>query len=351
MPKPLRRYLRPLSKHALSIFLVAAVGCATALADPVSELKSFSDFKQVELDRLMKGEVLTERGSLMDFPNGITVQTCFAVPYPPEKVARCLQQWDPSRHQELKVFGFGRLSAPVVMKDFDSLDISGKPYPVRWLREKISATTESHSDLNLNRAEAKELSDCVQKSDAPATVKQCFSKLLLARATAFQRSGFFGGAAYELGSETVLPGRQLQAMLGEQTRIEKEFDAILKQSGILTGKDAKLTPVYYYSFFDANHKASLSLGAMFMMPTGERIQLVDTEYYVCANYYTSTVLYEIWPIRAAGKEGSLVWRGDFFAAPTLAITKGTERVAYGALMLQSVKQFVRHFSEDLKASR
>jgi hypothetical protein len=46
-----------------------------------------------------------------------------------------------------------------------------------------------------------------------------------------------------------------------------------------------------------------------------------------------------------------VWRGDFFAAPMLAFTKGTERIAYGALMLQDIKKEIRCFQDEAKTGR
>ena len=46
-----------------------------------------------------------------------------------------------------------------------------------------------------------------------------------------------------------------------------------------------------------------------------------------------------------------MWRGDFVAAPTLALAKGTDRIVYGAIMLQEIKKVVRCFQDDLKAKQ
>jgi hypothetical protein len=64
-------------------------------------------------------------------------------------------------------------------------------------------------------------------------------------------------------------------------------------------------------------------------------------------YYTYVTLYQVWPIQERGRSGALVWRGDFFAAPTLTFTKGAERLAYGAIMLQELKKAVRCFQEHV----
>jgi hypothetical protein len=329
------------------LVLVLVAGPAIA-ADPVADLKNFSDFSKVDPARLLDGEVLAERGDLMNFPNGISVQTCFAVPYPAEEVARKIQHWDPSRHSELKVFGYFQLNDPVKMEDFSGLTLKASQYPVRWLRDKIADVSAASSDLNLTHAEAQLLADCVQKSKEPEKVAPCFHKLLFGRAQTFQQGGYAHSAAYEFEKESVLPQYQLQAMIREQKSIAHEFHPILMQSGLFSGVNTNLSPVYYCNYFDADHKATVSLGAIFVLPVGDHYQVLDTEYYVCASYFASAILYEVWPIQIGNKSGALVWRGDYFAAPVLSVTKGMERLAYGAIMLQQVKQSIRYFQDDLK---
>ena len=78
---------------------------------------------------------------------------------------------------------------------------------------------------------------------------------------------------------------------------------------------------------------------------------MDVQYYVSGKYFAAATLYEIWPIQLGEKSGALVWRGDFVAAPTLAFTRGTERIVYGAILLQEIKKVVRCFQDDLKAKQ
>jgi len=88
----------------------------------------------------------------------------------------------------------------------------------------------------------------------------------------------------------------------------------------------------------------------YLLPVGDHHQLLDVQYYVSGVYYACVTLYEVWPIREGARLGSLVWRGDFFAAPTLAFTKGTDRLAYGAIMLQELKKAVRCFQKNVTAN-
>jgi hypothetical protein len=334
--------------------LGSALSLAALAADPgpVGSLKSFSDFQEVDLNRLLNGDVLSERGSLMDFPNGISSQTCFVVPTSAEETAKRLQSWDPSPHRELKVFGFHSLHAPCELADFQQLDFKTSQKPVRWLLDKIVASTPAKSDVNLTHAEAQQLAGCIQKRSDPQKVSECMATLLLGRASAFQQKGLDGAQPYEAGGETVSPSVQLRTMLREQLVIAHEFQPILKKIGFVENETVpSLTPFYYWTLFDADYHGTITLGAVYELAVGDHFQLVDMEYYVSGNYYTSATLFEVWPIEVGGKPGALVWRGDFFAAPMLAFTKGTERIAYGALMLQDIKKEIHCFQDEAKTKR
>jgi hypothetical protein len=343
----------------LACFLLAlGAGCFLSVAavpestDPVEVIKGFSDFAAIDLGRVLNGDVLSERGSLMNFPNGISAQTCYAMALPADEAAKHLQFFDPSPYSELKVFAFHAVHAPAEPSDFQSLDFRNHQKPVGWLLDKTVATTPSRSELNLTRDEASQLAGGLSKQADPQKVSECWAKLLLARATAFQQKGLAGPTPYEVAGESVSPADQLRSMLLEQISISHEFLPILKGIGLL-GKDTmpSLTPFYYWTMFDADYHGTISLGAVYMMPVGNHFQLIDLEYYVNANYYTSATLYEVWPVQAQGKPEALVWRGDFFAAPTLRFTKGTERIAYGALMLQDIKKEIHCMQDEAKTKR
>ena len=326
---------------------------AATAQDPPAAMKSFAAFQRIDLNRLLGGDILVERGSLMNFPNGISGQTCFAVALPASETARRIQTWDPSPHSDLKVFAFHSLRMPCELTDFQSLDFRSSQYPIRWLLDKTLASTPAKSDLNLTREEAKTLASCAPKRSDPQKIATCWANLLFDRATRFQQKGLADVPPYEPGGQTVEPVAQLRKMLLEQPDVVHEFSPILKTMGLL-GKEAAASPpapFYYWSLFDADHHGTISLGTVYLLPVNDHYQLADIGYYVSGNYYTSITLYEVWPIQSGDKTGSLVWRGDYFAAPTLAFTKGTERIAYGALMLQDIKKEIRFFQDDLKASR
>ena len=342
----------------LVVFFPVGLSAALSLAacagpsDPVETIKNFSDFQQIDVGRLLNGDILTERGSLMSFPNGISAQTCFAIPLSAEETAKRLQSWDPSRHAELKVYAFHALHVPCEPADFQPLDFNSSQKPVRWLLDKTVANTPAKSELNVTHGEARELADCVPKRADPRKVSECWARLLLSRASAFQQQGLAGVLPYEVAGKSVSPAEQLRTMLREQLAISHEFLPILKKIGLAGNEDApSLTPSYYWTLFDADYHGTMNLGAVYLLAVGDHFQLVDVEYYVSGSYYTSATLYEVWPVQAGGKSGALVWRGDFFAAPALRFTKGTERIAYGVLMLQDIKKEIRCMEDEAKTGR
>jgi hypothetical protein len=349
---------KAMTRRLAGLLLALGAGCLLSVAattessDPVETIKSYSDFTAIDLGRVLNGDILSERGSLMNFPNGISAQTLYAMALPADEAATHLQLWDPTPYSELKVFAFHSLHTPVELADFQSLDFRIHQKPVGWLLDRTIATTPARSELNLSRDEGSQLVGCLSKQADPQKVSDCWGKLLLARATAFQQKGLAGTTPYELAGESVSPSDQLRSMLLEQISISHEFLPLLKGIGLL-GKDAmpSLTPFYYWTLFDADYHGTISLGAVYMMPVGNHFQLIDIEYYVNANYYTSATLYEVWPVQAQGKSEALVWRGDFFAAPTLRFTKGTERIAYGALMLQDIKKEIHCMQVEAKTKR
>jgi hypothetical protein len=324
---------------------------AVAQTDPLESLKTFSELAPIDLRKLNEGEIRGEPGSPMSFPNGFWSETCFTVPEAPEEVARRLQLWDPSLHPTLKAIAFHKVSEPCSAADFDDFSFIPGNRPMRWLLDKSMATTAQKSELHLSRAEAQQLGACVKGKPAPQTVAACWKEILLARATAFQRDGFPGLPPYDLCRDAVSPFDCLREMVRERPGVAIEFRSLLHQCGLLGGPQPRAVApkaFHYWGAYEANAHGTLTLGVVYLLPVGDRYQLLDAQYYVSGTYFTSVTLYEVWPNPVRGKAGALVWRGDFFAAPNLAYTKGIERLAYGAVVLQELKKNIRCFQEDIR---
>ncbi len=331
------------------LLTVASVAIAS---DPLEDVQGFSDFSTTDLRHVLDGNILGARGALMNFPNGLSAQTCFVTPEAAAETARRLRVWDPLPHDALNVFAYQAMRQTCEIGDFQGLNLKSNQGAIRWLLDKTLATTADRSDLNLTRAEAQQLANCSRSNPDPQEIGACWGDLLQERAAAFQREGFDGMPPYEANGVTVSPGAQLREMLRDQPAVARQFSTLLRESGLLGGGRAEsLTPTLYWTLFEANHHATLSLGAIYLLPQGDHYQLMDVQYYVSGKYYAAATLSEIWPIRVGEKTEALVWRGDFVAAPTLAFTKGTDRIIYGAILLQEIKKVVRCFQDDLKLKR
>ena len=327
---------------------LAAAAVATA-SDPLEDVREFSDFPATDLRHVLDGNILGTRGSLMNFPNGLSAQTCFVTPEAAAETARRLLVWDPLPHDALNVYAYQAMRGPCEITDFQSLNLKSNQGAIRWLLDKTLATTADKSDLNLTRAEAQQLANCARSNPDPQEIGACWGELLRDRATAFQREGFDGLPPYEANGVTVSPGTQLREMLRDQPAVARQFATLLRESGLLgSERGGSLTPTLYWTLFEANHHATLSLGAIYLLPQGDHYQVMDVQYYVSGKYYAAATLSEIWPIRIGEKSEALVWRGDFVAAPTLPFIKGADRIVYGAILLQEIKKVVRCFQDDMK---
>ncbi len=343
----------------LSIFLIFGLGYGLGVtasaqgSDQLAGLKQSSDFSNIDVKRLLEGEILSQRGSLMKFSNGISSQIVFAVPTSPAETVKRLRTWDSKQCPSLKVYASHELGAPCELKDFSTLHLYFDPdlRPVKWFLDQTLATSGSGSGLNLTQIEAVQLASCVGKAGAPKTAGSCWANLLLTRALDFQRNGFASALPYEFNVESITPASHLRSMLQEQVDISREFAPILQRAGLVNSGAgiSTLRPSYYWRLFQADHHATLSLGAIYDLEVGDHYQLLEVEYYVSGTYYTSATLYEIRPFRDGVRSGSIVWCDVLCSAPTLRFATGIERLASSLILALEFKNMVRCFQDSFKS--
>lgn len=323
-----------------------------ATGDALEELSAFSDFQKVDLQKLGRGEILGERGTTMRFVRGISTQTCFIVMAPVEKTVRAYAAWDVSQHPPLKVTMHRPIGPVAAADDFKSLDLASPKPSFRWLVDKTRATTSERSALNLSREEAVQVAKEMAKSSAAVEdVNRVWREILKARILKFQKEGLLGLPAYGMEEPPITVASEIRSLVAEAPRVAARFSSILSET-ILPKEPGppRLDPVCYWEIFDVNGHAVLALGAFFAQKTAASCQIVDCDLYCSNGLYASCILRQIWPVRIQDKEASLVWRMDLVSAPSMAFTKGIERMAAGGLMLQEIKKAVRFFREDLDRS-
>lgn len=327
----------------------------SAQSDPVAQLKSFATFKEVDLAALAGGEILTQRGPLMKFRRGISGESCYVVRKPSSTTAKFIQTSVPPKEEDQGISFHVDIQLPVRAESFAKLELNSEGRAVRRLIDQTLAVTANKAGFAMSRAEAAEMEKTIKAPEAgtktPAEItRTCWFNLIKGRAAQFQQSGLAQLAPYEMEGKAICPTFEMRSLVGEHTRIAKEFAALLKETGLDESvKFDKMAPaVNYCELLNWDFKSTFDVGTVFVKDLGEgRYQLLDCQYYSSGLFYVSLGFFELWPVKIDGQEATLVWRGDLLAAPTLEVTRGTERMAYGMLMMVEIKKAIKNSLKDI----
>src|SRR4030095_10419015 len=153
--KKLQRHFSARACGLLLLVLVLRLGLATARADAVSELASFSIFDKVDLAQLAKSDVKTAHGPPMSNPRFLAVQSCYVAPGSPAQQMEALRRWDPTKHRELKVFLHSDLPSNPTAANFEKLKNAPGNASVRSF---VAAVQKLGPSLQISKEEAKKFS-------------------------------------------------------------------------------------------------------------------------------------------------------------------------------------------------
>lgn len=336
---------------ALILGMAAHAPCAEG---PVAKLCAFSGFTGVDLARLAKGEILTERGGASDFPRGISGEACYVVRKDPASVARFIISSDPSKNDPNNVYYHKKFTGVVQASDFAEMKLDDSRFAQRRVVGKTLDVGGGKGDFYMSKAEVARFEEITKQGRAqglkPAEIAaKCWSGLFAERACAFLKSGLDGLAPYETGRSPVKPAEEMRQLLDEVPEVRDHFRELLSQTGLYPPAGAaRLPPACYAELLNAQVSASFDLGAVFVkdLPGGE-VQVLDCQYYSSGAYYVSLSLFHLWPIRLDGATATLVWRGDLLSAPLLEVTRGTARMAWGIVMMREISQSIQGFQKDV----
>ena len=323
---------------SLILFLFALI--VRANADPASELASFSVFKNVDLAKLAKGEVMAARGPAMNFPRGLSVETCYIVFAPVQKTAELHRQWNPTRHSELKVYLHVDLPSKPSPADFKKIESAPDNSAVRSLVAATQKLNPDKPELYVSSEEAGSFSKAAGSSNG-AVLSAVWSNLLYQRAAAFESGGTAKEPPCNVRGEPVRASDEIARLLKEAGKICAQFPALVDA---LNGTPSKASP--YWELFDVEGQAAFSLGAFIDKSAGDKWQAVDVQYYSSGGYCAMLTFYEGWPVTINGRQATLVWRGDLLSAPALAGLHGIERMGSSTAMMKEIQKGVRAFLKD-----
>jgi hypothetical protein len=347
-PEVIRPNFVSRSVRVFSVLCLLALGIPNTLADPVSELASFSVFDKVDLAALAKGDPTVAHGPAMG-GRYISAQSCFVVAAPPLRVAEAMRQWNPARHPELKVLLHSDLPSSPGPANFSRLSSAPDNGAVRSL---VSATQKLSTDLQISKEEAKKLPAANSGSGAmPAPIAGFWADVLGGRARAFSSGGSAAQPPYDHTGQAVRPSEEFNGLLRQQDKIRRQFSGLIDSSGIGRGSGS-LRPELFWELLTADEQGVLTLGASYRRsgPNGT-YQAADALYYASGGYYVGLTLYQMWPVDAGGRPSTLVWRGDFISSATIASLHGIERVASESSMMRDISKAVTAFRRDTGGGR
>ena len=313
---------------------LALLASARVHAEPFAELAAFSTLKDVTLETLAKSPVKTGRGPALSSARGLAVESCYLVRKPLAKTVELHQQWSPTRHSELKVWLHGDLSAHPAPAEFAKIASAPGNGSVKAFVSATQKLATSGAGLQMSAAEAKAFSGSDAGGAMTPGLAGLWGNLLHQRAQAYLSGGLGRLPAYETGGETVRAADEVARLLKDAPKWSSQFSALIGPGG---GKGSA-SP--YWELFDVEGEAALSLGASYSKHGADTAQAVDVQYYSSGGYYVLLTFYQMWPVKIAGQDATLVWRGDLISAASLATLHGVERMGSSTAMMQETKKTI-----------
>jgi hypothetical protein len=328
------------------VCLFALASSATVQADPLADLKSFSAFKEVNLEKLASGTVLAARGAAMSSPRDLAVESCYVVRKPLQKAGELHLQWSPARHPQLKVYLHGEISASPTPAQFQKVATAPANSAVKWLASATEKLAGGTGDLQLSAAESKTFKPVDGRGGAfPSDVASFWSTVLFQRASAFLSGGLTRLPPYEFKGETIRTSEEVARLIKGASKVRGQFSSLIDATPLGGGKGS-LAPSPYWEMFDVEGEAAFNLGALYYRPAPASWQVVEIQYYASGGYYTLLTFYQMWPVTVGGQECTLVWRVDLMSSAALASLHGVERMGSSTAMMRETQKSIKSLLDD-----
>lgn len=305
--------------------------CSLFAAPPEIEIPTFATVGDVDLQELAKGHIAMNSQTNLGQDRFMAVQSLYIVRAPVDVVLQRSAAWDPSRSRGTNViahYEFGSAS-PAAFEPIASM----KAGSYRNLAKLTEGLPKPSSMLNLTQNEAESF-----KGNVP----EFWMGVLASRAQAFASGGASAVPAYQGGSSTISPGKDLRQLLSAQGKVERQFSGLIGASGLRGGGKSS----NYWELIDVEGLGAFVLGAFYQSKAQDTMQTLDVQYYASSGYYAALILHQFWPVTVDGKVATMVWRGDLISAPSLEGLRGVERVGSGRAMRREIEKTIDIFRRD-----
>ncbi len=331
-----------------SFLMFAAAAIPHLMADPVSEITSFSNFKEVDLKKLAKGDVVSASGPTMRFARGLEVESLFIVPLPVAKASELQQRWNGMRHSELKIYQHVDLPRRPSPQDFQRIASAPQNSSVSKFIAATEKLNPERPELQMSAAEAKgaaKIEGGARGAMSPS-ISAFWVNLLHGRASAFAQGGLAAQPAYATRSGAIRPADEAAALLRERPALRKQFSAL---TGMMTGGGG--SPSLYYDMFDVEGRAAVALGATYSRSAGESAQSGTVQFYSSDGYFVMLTISQMWPMQVDGKAVTLVWRSDLLSSSQLGELRGIERSGASVAMRKEIQKNIAAMVRDISSQR
>ena len=334
---------------SVSFLVLSGIAMPHVVADPVAEITSFSNFKEVDLKKLGKGEVIAASGPMMKFSRGLEVESLFMLPLPVAKANEAQAKWDGMRHSELKVYQHADLPRHPSAQDFQRIASAPQNSSVSKFVVATEKLNPERPELQMSAAEAKGAGKMAggAKGAMPPDVSAFWINLMHGRANAFVQGGLAGQPAYAGRGGAVRPADEAAELLRERPAIRKQFSAL---AATMTG-GAGGGPALFYELFDVEGRAALSLGATYSRAAGEAIQSGTVQFYSSDGFFILLSFSQMWPVQIDGKAATLVWRTDLLSSSQLGDLRGIERSGASVAMRKEIQKNISAMVKDISSQR
>jgi hypothetical protein len=336
-----------------ALFLAGALApTLNANADPITELRSLSVFKNADLAKLAAGDVLASQGPGMRFARGGSTESAYIVRAPVKTTVGLLQQWRPTQHPELRVYIQGDVPTRATPNEFQNLASAPSNSSVKAFVEATEKLPGDASKLQLSNAEVKQYAGGGSSSGGtiPSPVVAFWSQVLAQRVKSFVSGGLAAQPPYQTSGSNVAAAEEVAHLLEERGSVRSQFSSLISSTAIGGGRGS-LTPALTWDLFHGGARGSVSLAAVsldafYARPAGDGWQTADLGFYSSGGYYVAVTLHQLWPVQVNGSEATLVWRVDLVSSAALGSLRGAERLGSGAAMMREIQTNVRAFLKD-----
>jgi hypothetical protein len=330
---------------------ISVVGPAlTSKADPITDLRSLSVFKDADLGKLAGGDVLAAKGPGMSSARGLSVESAYVVRAPVKTTVALLGRWNPVSHPELKVYAQGDISGRGNPGEFQGLASVRSNSSVKAFVDATLKLPGDAAKLQLSNSEVKLFSPGGSSEGAmPESVVAFWSKVLAGRAQSFASGGLAGLAPYDTNGSSLRAEQEVSQLIRESGNVRSYFSSLISSTPI--GGGGRGSPnSQTWQMFDADGIAAVSLSASYGKPAGDGYQSADLLYYASGGVYAVLTFYQMWPVKVDNRDATLVWRVDMTSAAEIGGLRGVERLGSGAAMMREIQKSVKAFLRD-NASR